>query len=188
MSTIARFLLGITAAALVFTGGQRVPKGPNFWAVVIGISKFTGLPGDEQLHFADADAKSFAEFIQTPRGRAFPKENVTVLLNQDATYVPMTRILAYDLKKKVQRDDIVYIFIATHGIVEKDQPRKTYLLAADSSTEMPYGTALPVDDLGALVTQRVGQAQRVVVFVDACRSGKLGRAERGRAPRHGAGA
>src|SRR5258708_3941698 len=100
----------------------------KLWAVVMGVSKFQKLAAAQQLQFADKDAESFAKFIQSPRGRGFPKDNVKLLTNAEATNAQLRTSLSSWLKRNSKADDIIYIFLATHGMVDNEEPRRTYLL------------------------------------------------------------
>ena len=150
---------------------------PNFYAVIIGVSEFEHLPKEEWLEFADDDAEDFDKLIRSPRGRAFPPENVFLMTNEDASYYAIRKRLGSTLAKKVKRDDTVYIFIATHGMVEREAAREGYLLAHDSDREDLYITALAMKDLGDIMQNRLGRARRIFLFADACRAGKLGQVQ-----------
>ena len=77
------------------------------------------------------------------------------------------------LARKVKPGDTVYIFMATHGMVEKEAAREAYLLANDSDREDLYSSALPMRELGDIIQNRLKNAGRIFLFADACRSGKL---------------
>jgi tetratricopeptide (TPR) repeat protein len=146
----------------------------NRWAVVVGVSKFQKLDTAQQLEFADKDAESFAKFIESPRGRAFPKENVKLLMNEAATTAQLRTALASWLKRNSKAEDMIYIFLATHGMVDKEEPRRTYLLTNEADPEDLYDTTMSMNDLGDIISTRLKSAGRIVLFADACRSGKLG--------------
>src|SRR5258706_6697970 len=149
-------------------------QGGNKWAVVIGVSKFQKLEAGQQLEFADKDAEAFAKFIQTPRGRNFPKDNVKLFVNQEATLAQVRQTLAAWLKRNSKAEDTIYIFLATHGMVDKEDPRRAYLLTNDADPEDLYDTTMSMDLLSDIVSTRLKSAGRIVIFADACRSGKLG--------------
>jgi tetratricopeptide (TPR) repeat protein len=150
---------------------------PNFYAVIIGISEFSELPMEEWLQYADDDANDFHKFITSPRGRAFPPENVFLLTNEEASYQAIRSRLGSTLAKKIKPDDTVYIFVATHGMVEREAAREGYLLGYDSDREDLYSSALPMRELGNIMSQRLKNARRVFLFADACRAGKLGQGQ-----------
>jgi tetratricopeptide (TPR) repeat protein len=151
---------------------QESPQ-PSSYAVVIGVSQFAHLPTEDWLNFADADARDFYNFITSPRGRSFAPENVFLLTNEGATYQAIRSRLGSTLARKVKPGDTVYIFVATHGMVEKEASREAYLLANDSDREDLYSSALPMRELGDIIQNRLKNAGRIFLFADACRSGKL---------------
>ncbi len=145
----------------------------KFYAVIIGVSKFANLAAENQLEFADADARDFAKLITSPMGRGFPPENVFLMTNNEADHQAIRKRLGGTLPGKVKPEDTVYIFIATHGTVEKQADKEAFLLAHDSDMEDLYSSAFPMEELGRIVSKRLN-VKRVFLFADACRSGKLG--------------
>ena len=170
---IALFVVALTFPAVVAPAQEQ----PNFYAVVIGVSQFSQLPKEEWLDFAHSDANDFSKFITSPRGRAFPPENVFLLTNEGASFQAIRSRLGSTLAKKIKPEDTVYIFIATHGMVEKEAAREGYLLAYDSDREDLYSSALPMRELGNIMQNRLKNARRVFLFADACRAGKLGQTQ-----------
>lgn len=159
------------------TVAVRAQEQPNFYAVIIGVSQFSQLPESEWLEYADADAKDFYKFITSPRGRGFLPENVYLLTNEEASYQAIRSRLGSTLAKKIKPEDTVYIFVATHGMVEREASREGYLLAHDSDREDLYSSALPMRELGNIMQNRLKNARRVFLFADACRAGKLGQTQ-----------
>ncbi len=116
LSLICCLVLAIATIALL-PAQELPPDQPNYYAVIIGVSEFEYLPREEWLDYADDDAQAFYQFITSPRGRAFPPENVFLMTNEEASQIAIRRRLGSTLAKKIKPDDTVYIFIATHGIV-----------------------------------------------------------------------
>jgi tetratricopeptide (TPR) repeat protein len=168
---MTRWILACLFALPLASWAQEAP--PNTWAVIIGISKFKNLSKDDQLQFADKDAETFAKFIKSPRGRSFPESNIKLLLNEDATLASLKRSLGNWIQRSAKSNDIVYIYIATHSLVEKEASKGAYLVTSDADPEDPYSTAFAMKDLADVVINRSGKAGRVVLFADACRSGKM---------------
>ncbi len=166
-------ILLLLLAAVLPCGAQE----PNFYAVIIGVSQFATLPKDDWLEFADADARDMAKLLQSPRGRAFPADNIKVFTNEQASVIAIKRWLGTALPKKLKAEDSVYIFVATHGMVEKEAAKAAYLLANDSDREDLYTTALAMKDLSDIVQNRLKGAKRIVLLADACRAGKLGQGQ-----------
>jgi uncharacterized caspase-like protein len=72
------------------------------------------------------------------------------------------------LKKEVGPDDTAVIFLAGHGVTDKQYD--FYYLTADADTDpaMLSATAIDGDNIRKTLSQIAG---RVVLFMDACRSG-----------------
>jgi tetratricopeptide (TPR) repeat protein len=170
-------LLLLVAALATGRVSAQEPEQPNFYAVIIGVSKFENLPEDEWLQYADRDAKTFYDFITSPRGRAFPPENVFLMTNEDALSQAMRSRLGSTLAKKIKPEDTVYIFIATHGTVENVAAKEGYVMGYDSDREDLYSSALPMRELGNIMQNRLKNARRIFLFADVCRAGKLGQVQ-----------
>jgi tetratricopeptide (TPR) repeat protein len=159
------------ALTVVQSSGETLDGKGKLWAVVIGVSSYRNLSKDQQLQYAHRDAQDFAAFLRSPNGGGFPANQVSVLLNQDATVSAMRSALGTALPRSVEPDDVVVIFFAGHGVVEGD--RDGYLLAHDSDPQNLYATAMPIAELDRIVTDRI-KARSVILIADACHAGKLG--------------
>jgi uncharacterized caspase-like protein len=82
------------------------------------------------------------------------------------------------LARAAKRDDTVVIFFAGHGAPEVDQRGlerdglAKYLIPTDADPDDLFSTALPMDDIQTIFARI--EAERVVVFLDACYSGAAG--------------
>lgn len=94
---------------------NRIEKRRNAWAVVIGINDYPNIPS---LKYAVNDARSFYQLMIEEN--QIPAENVTLLLNNDATLTRMRSTLGTILKKKADKEDMVIIYFAGHGATERD--------------------------------------------------------------------
>jgi len=169
-----RLLLWLLVAFCFSSAPHVLAQAPNRWAVIIGISRFPKLPADQQLKYADQDAQAFAKFITSPRGGAVPAENVTLMLNENATKASILKRLGATLPRNAKPNDLVYIFLATHGMIEKDVARANYILGSDADPEDLYRTAVPMRDLDDIISNRLQNAGRIVLLADLSRSGTLG--------------
>jgi uncharacterized caspase-like protein len=90
----------------------------------------------------------------------------------------VTRALGTFLARSAKKDDTVVIFFAGHGAPEIDQRGverdglAKYLIPSDADPDDLYSTALPMDEMQTIFG-RV-EAERMVVFLDACYSGAAG--------------
>lgn len=148
------------------------------WAVVIGIGAYDN-PAIPRLKFSVADADGIYRTLIGPAG--FKKDNV-LLLTDTAERKPTLKNIKWALgtflARTAKKDDTVVIFFAGHGAPEAD-PRglerdglAKYLIPSDADPDDLYSTALPMDELQTIFGRL--EAERVVVFLDACYSGAAG--------------
>jgi hypothetical protein len=137
------------------------------YALIIGIKGYPKFRPEEKLQFADRDAEKFAEFIQTSEGGAFPKDNIRILSNGDATRENIFRAINW-LSKRVKGDDLVYVFFSGHGVV--DDRGQAYFMPYDADPNYPDGLGIRADLLFQDLKTKVDSKQ-MVYFIDACHSG-----------------
>jgi uncharacterized caspase-like protein len=148
------------------------------WAVIIGVGRYqsTDIPS---LRYTVSDAESLYQLLVGPGG--FKKEHV-LLMTDKAEKPPTLRNIKWALgtflARSAKKDDTVLIFFAGHGAPEIDQRGverdglAKYLIPADADPDDLYSTALPMDEMQTIFG-RV-EAERMVVFLDACYSGAAG--------------
>jgi hypothetical protein len=157
------------------------PKGTasrDRWAVIIGAGRYASadIPS---LRYSVADAEALHQLLIERAG--FKKENVLLLTDKSERKPTLRDIkwaLGTFLARSAKKEDVVLIFYAGHGAPEVD-PRGAepdglakYLVPSDADPNDLYSTALPMDEL-QIIFDRI-EAERVVVFLDACYSGAAG--------------
>jgi len=146
--------------------GPRSPGG-NLFAILAGTDTYDD-PSIATLGAAKRDAKAFAEAILGSKGGTYRDVSVTPLLDE--------RDLLRSLPERISEvvaaagpSDTIMLYAAGHGIQGKDG--KFYLVAPTTQRSSLETTALSWDVIAAAL----GKARaRVVVFLDACRSGAAG--------------
>jgi uncharacterized caspase-like protein len=142
------------------------------WAVVVGVSQYHD-GRINPLHYADADAKAFYDFLRSDRAGlgGFKEENVKLLLNDQATFRSVRSAL-FTFLKAATEDDVVVIYFAGHGMADPERPENLYLLLNDTDMDDIAGSAFPMKDVSDAV--RNLYARNVVVLTDACHSAGVG--------------
>ncbi|MBZ0185890.1 MAG: caspase family protein, partial [Candidatus Obscuribacterales bacterium] len=139
------------------------------WAVVIGIDKFKDqtIP---QLRYSAKDAKDFGQFLVEKGNFAF--DHVKVLINESATENNILDVLGGNwLPRRVLPDDLVVVFVSTHGSPKEiDIAGENFLIAHDTYRDKLYASAIKLEDLGPGIQRRT-RCSRVVLLLDACNSG-----------------
>ncbi|HYL97908.1 MAG TPA: caspase family protein, partial [Blastocatellia bacterium] len=158
-------------------GGQSPESAPGrTWAVVIGIAKYSKLPGGFQLQFPDQDARAFSSAI---KAAGVPAQNVKTLIGSEATVDAIRSAIGSWLPRAASPNDTVYIFFSGHGYVERDF-NESYLLAYDSDPQNIYSTAISAADIEYILDHRL-KARHVLFLQDAERRDFFGNDETGRA-------
>jgi hypothetical protein len=138
------------------------------WAVVVGISNFKNPRWN--LNYPDKDAKDFSKFLVEKCN--FAPDHVRTLTDAQATRERiLTDIGSYWLPFNAKPNDLVCIYVATHGTAPAlDVAHRNFLMAYDTDPLNPYATGIEINDLARNVVRRL-QSQRVVLILDTCHSG-----------------
>jgi hypothetical protein len=142
------------------------------WALVVGVQEFQDdkIPG---LRYPAKDARDVAAALTDSQIGRFKKENVRVVVNGDATVRGIREGIGW-LRERVKPEDLVVIFVSTHGSAKTlDSLGVSYIIANDTELAPPaklYASSYQmvdfVDDLNRDVP-----AKRLAVFIDTCHSG-----------------
>jgi len=160
-----QFIRGILSPKQYFED-QHIQR----YAVVVGISDYKD-PKIPDLKYADADAQAFYDFITSPIGGNFNKENVLLLKNEQATLKNVKLAVTNFLKKAIDTDFVV-IFMVCHGEPEPDRPNNIYLLMHDSELDSLSATAYHMENVNTDMKRYIS-AKRLIFFADACHSAGL---------------
>jgi len=162
---------GLVAEKILTVRYRELRK--NVWAVVIGIDEYQKT---RHLKYAVSDAKAFYEHLI--RNNRIPKENITLLINQEAQCARLRSMLGTHLKNKAGKEDMVIIFFAGHGACEKDvmspdgDGLEKYILPHDADPRDLYGSALPMSEVSRIFNRI--RSERLIFIADACYSGASG--------------
>lgn len=163
--------------AFTLRGTPPPPPGKYFdeinvrrYAVVIGVSSFKD-KNIRPLKYADRDARSFYDFLVSPAGGSISPDNIRLLTNEDATLRNVKDALTNFLKQSVD-EDIVLIYVASHGEPEADRPKNMYILTHDSEMDNLSATAYHMEDVNRDLKRYVA-AKRLIFLADACHAGGI---------------
>ena len=136
----------------------------NKVALIIGIENYTEAP---KANYANLDAKYFFDYAR--RAFGVKKQNINLLLNEEATVVKTDKAVSLWLKSKIKknRSDLI-IFFAGHGLASSDG-KELYLLPQDGNPDRLERTALSRTDLFKEIISL--NPKSVTMFLDTCYSG-----------------
>jgi len=142
----------------------RAKVSKNKVALIIGIENYTESPNAQ---FANLDAKYFFDYARKAFG--VKKQNIKMLIDEEATFVKTNKAITKWLKGKIINDKSeLIIFFAGHGLASSDG-KELFLLSQDSDPDMLSITALSRTKLFETI---IGlNPKSVTMFLDTCYSG-----------------
>jgi uncharacterized caspase-like protein len=171
ITVVAQDEYGIVAKKSIRVNWTK--KKGEIWAVIIGINKFKKFP---HLKYSVNDAREFHRYM-TEVNRV-PKENVWLLLDEEATLENLRSVLGTQVRRKAGRDDMVVIYLAGHGTTERDAASldgdglEKYILPYNADPTDLYASALPMREIAQIFRRIV--SERLVFISDTCYSGASG--------------
>ena len=138
----------------------------NSWALVVGINKYKNV---RPLNYAIEDASAIKNMLINDFG--FPRSNVNVLLNNEASQSNIKKQLNALVRSAKGNDRVVFYF-AGHGMTETsglDGTDMGFLLPVEGDADNLYLTAIPMDELKRISI--MSKAKHMMFLVDACYGG-----------------
>jgi serine/threonine protein kinase len=140
-------------------------------ALVIGIGDYQCSEQIPRLHFAGRDAAALAELLKDPDVCGFPKEQVILLLDEEAGRDAVVSRLSKWLPALAKDAEIVLIYFAGHGTIQTiGHKEQGFLLPYDANPGDVVTRGIAMNDL---VNWTEGLAPAVVVCLDCCHAGKV---------------
>ena len=148
----------------------------NSYALIIGIDKYENV---RNLDYAVEDANSIRSLLIEQFN--FPPENITLLVNEKATYTKIKKSLSY-VTRQASENDRILIFFAGHGetIDLPESGEMGFLIPVDGEKGDLYGTSLEMDELRKVSS--LSKAKHILYLVDACYGGIAAVGSRGLEP------
>ncbi len=151
----------------------------NIYAIVIGISDYQD-PAISKLKYTHADAKAFANLLTDPDRCGIPKDQIKVLIDEEANCYNIKDSISDWLFQNANEDSTAVIFFAGHGGSEPSRrpsssdASEKYLLPWDTKLKNLYASAISCLSFNDLLDRVL--VKRKVIFMDACYSGGVAKA------------
>ena len=135
----------------------------NMYAVIIGIGEYE----DQRLNlqYTVNDAKGLYNLLTDPAYGGVPKENIKLLLDEQATDRQIKGAIGKWLSRRAKEEDTVIIYYSGHGAPEGEE---TYWVTYNADIDDLYTTALNNNEIFDMLS-RV-RAKRMITFLDSCYS------------------
>jgi|TARA_Y100000310_G_scaffold344293_1_gene456252 hypothetical protein len=143
------------------------------YALIIGIDKYQNV---QSLDYAVNDAKDIQNMLV---GKfQFPKDNIRLLINEEATQASILQEFS-NITKKAESNDRVLIFFAGHGMTDDlpDGGEMGYLLPIKAKRDELFTTSIPMDDLKRISS--MSKSKHMLFLIDACYGGLAATGARG---------
>jgi len=151
------------------------------WALVIGISKFKD--PSINLNYAAKDAADFRQYLITEAG--FAPDHVKLLTNEQATRDNIEGYLGDKwLGRLANPDDLVTVYISSHGSTTKEDVGVNFLVAYDTDKDRLLSTGIPMQWITKMIKEQV-HCDRILLVMDVCHSGAAASAVKGLTREHG---
>lgn len=142
------------------------PTKPDLYFLGFGVSKYKD--STLNLDYAHKDALDLARMFSNMKGD-FGNVHTKTLINAQVTRSNLD--LARSFVKKAKVDDTLVIFIAGHGVHDRDADATYYYLTHNADVNSLSNTALPFDDIESLLHNIA--PRRKLFLMDTCESGEL---------------
>ncbi len=143
-------------------------------ALIVGVGQYKS-PNIPDLPGPPQDANRFYELLTGLNGYGFPKENVCVLRDAEATTEGFKKYFSSALINRARPQDEVVFYYAGHGSQtsdkngdEQDGMDETFVLHDSRSDGIKDFTD---DEFDSLLTSLHEKTQQITVFLDSCNSG-----------------
>lgn len=146
------------------------------WALVVGISNFRD--SSINLKYAAKDATDFKNFLVNTEN--FRADHVKLLTDEAASRENIIGMLGEKwLASHVKPDDLVVVYVSSHGSAATDQAGGTnFLVAHDTNKNSLAATGIPMQWLTNIVSEQV-KSDRIVLILDVCHSGSVSEGQKG---------
>lgn len=156
------------------TGAVVETEGYHRLALIVGVGAYksskikplTGPPGDAQRIY---------ELLTGQGGYGFPKSNVCLLLDNNATVSSFKMAFKQYLTERAKPNDVVVIYFAGHGSITKDlngdegDGNDETLVFYDSRTNGVHD--LIDDEFNEMLVSLHNKTSQITVILDSCNSG-----------------
>ncbi len=152
--------------------GEKPTALPDLYAIVVGISEYAS--DDLRLRFAAADAAAVATAVERGATRLLGRErvHVTLLTSDGATRPDKAQIrAAFEGAARARPDDLLFVYLAGHGVVSGDD---TYAyLTADARSLFEIDAAASITSVELVDWIKRSKALKQVMVLDTCAAGAI---------------
>lgn len=150
---------------------QYLNKYPEYYALIIGVEKFEGLEFPEEDHIDETAIAVYEKLINSTNWK---KENIKLLLNENATKENIQKAVTIWLAEKETKDDIVLYYFTGHSWkipIHKRLMGHTYTFPYDVSDNEYSDDKITDVELDSWLDEL--ESRHIAVVLDTCYSGRM---------------
>jgi hypothetical protein len=130
----------------------------SIYALIVGVADYKFF---QKLTYTTSDAKKMSKHWSSPSGGLVPKDNIKLLLDEDATSENILNTMS-DLFAKADTNDLIIFYFAGHGLEGMFLP-------------VDYDNGNNILSHGSVINiMKDSHAKYKLILADACHSGSLG--------------
>jgi hypothetical protein len=153
-----------------FAGKTGAPSTkPACWVLSVGISNYEN--ERLSLRYAAHDARAIADILRGQEGKLFSEVSVKTLINHQCARAAIMEGLTSHLGMAAP-DDVVFIFIAGHGVRHK-QTGSYYFLTYNADVNNLMYEGLKWSDFEEAINIMSKNVNKVVLVLDTCHAGAM---------------
>lgn len=139
------------------TEAKKAVANAKVYAVIIGISHYTSL---QSLKYTDDDAYRMYGFLKSPEGGAIPDNQISLLIDDNATRENVKKALETTFEK-AGKEDMVMVYYSGHGLADAILP----------SNYDGYNNKIYYKEIYSIIEK--SKAKQKLCIIDACHSGGM---------------
>lgn len=151
---------------LKYTGEKMKPV---LHLLAIGVSKYND-PNINNLNHAAKDAADIANLIKSMPLDNYSRIETPVLITDTEATATNIKTAIRNLTRKVNQDDVVFIYFSGHG---EQEDNDTYFLSTDAVADNLYSTAVNFEEIKKGWNLLADKHCKVISFIDACHAGAM---------------
>jgi len=141
-----------------------VPQKDRLFIVTVGVSKFKD--AQRNLDYSSKDARDMIALFEKHKD-SFSEVKTLNIADEQATKENIIKTKSF--LQQSSEDDYVMVFVASHGLLDKDY--NYYLATYDTDFNNPSLKGLPYDELEMLLDGI--KSRKKTLLIDACHSGEV---------------
>lgn len=143
---------------------------PNLHLMAVGVGDYQSA-SLTKLNYSVRDAEDFISTLEKSDLSDYQSLKSKMLLTNNSATAGGIKTALRQLSENVQQGDVAMLFFSGHGV---NMDGDTYFMGIDSESNDPF-SAVDFNDIKKMLRRMCDRGVKVVLFMDACHSGAMGK-------------